>query len=169
DQTIRLWDWPTHKPAGVLRGHLSEVQGIAISPTGRTLASGCKDGSIYLWDLDHLAERPAYHTLPIKGSLAVFTPNSRSMVVLERGGGLAQWDVQSLRETRRWRFSATNYQEIGTISADAAQAALFNRNGDVSILDLGSGNEQINVLGDHESFDNCWFANRGTLMVTAVI
>src|SRR5262249_1232921 len=100
DKPTRLWDCPPRSPAGTLRGHLSEVQGLAMSPKGRTLASACKDGSIYLWDLDRPTAHSAHQTLPIAVASAVFTPDSRSLVVATHGGGITQFDSQSLRRTR---------------------------------------------------------------------
>jgi WD40 repeat protein len=47
---VRLWHWNTpDAPPVVLRGHRDEVNSVALSPDGKTLASGGFDQTIFLW------------------------------------------------------------------------------------------------------------------------
>jgi WD40 repeat protein len=48
---IDVWDWATGQQVRTLTGHSHWVTALAISPNGRTLASGSLDGTIHLWDL----------------------------------------------------------------------------------------------------------------------
>jgi WD40 repeat protein len=50
DNVLRLWDYQGH-PIGVPLKHGNEVLSVAVSPNGEILASGGKDGTIYIWDL----------------------------------------------------------------------------------------------------------------------
>src|SRR5262249_45037696 len=52
------------------------------------------------------------------------------------------------------------------ISADAAQVALVGAGGKLRILDLASGTERTNLLGDNDTFDICWWADNAKLFVT---
>jgi WD40 repeat protein len=146
DQTIRLWDWPTRQPAGVLRGHLNEVYGLALAPDGRTLASRCKDGSIYLWDITKPARHLGYQTLPsrLNYSSAVFTPDSRSILGVEPGGGVAGWDAGTLKETRRL-WGDTNRNKF-TIFPDASRVVQGDGKGRLHVWDARSGLETTNFV-----------------------
>ncbi len=48
---ISIWDIKSRRRLRVLRGHVHEVNAIALLPGGRELASGSYDGDVKLWDL----------------------------------------------------------------------------------------------------------------------
>jgi WD40 repeat protein len=62
---IKLWNFESRKLLATLKGHLSHVWDLDISPDGKILASASSDGTIKLWRLDgELApEMAAYRTL----------------------------------------------------------------------------------------------------------
>jgi WD40 repeat protein len=49
--TITLLDVPTGRIKATLEGPRSGVNCLALSPDGKTLASGCSDRTIKLWDV----------------------------------------------------------------------------------------------------------------------
>ncbi|MYB02426.1 WD40 repeat domain-containing protein, partial [Candidatus Poribacteria bacterium] len=50
DKTVRLWDAETGNLLKTLMGHMDSVEGVSLSPDGKTLVSGSVDGTILLWD-----------------------------------------------------------------------------------------------------------------------
>ena len=54
DDAIHLWDTRTGELLNTLRGHTDLVDSLMFSPDGSTIASGCRDGTILLWDLTEL-------------------------------------------------------------------------------------------------------------------
>jgi WD40 repeat protein len=49
--TVRVWDAATGRELQTLRGHESDVLGLAFSPDGRRLAAGLKDSTVLIWDV----------------------------------------------------------------------------------------------------------------------
>ena len=51
------------KKVGSFKGHLDEIFSLAFSPNSQTLASGSKDGRVYLWDLRSMKEKQEMETV----------------------------------------------------------------------------------------------------------
>ena len=92
DQTIRIWDVAGRKPLDVLRGHRQEVWRLALLPDNKTLVSGGKDGTVCFWDVSTTHERQSHINIAIPENVANwwFTPDSRSVLTLDRQGHLSR-------------------------------------------------------------------------------
>jgi len=171
DQTIRLWDWPEGRTVAVLHGHLDEVDGLAISPDGRSFASRCRDGSVFLWALDSPTRPPAYRTLMLRSPTwtprpPVFTSDGRSIIAVDPNGTLAQWDIDTLQQVRRWRAGEDDGGYVAALTPDGTQAAIRDANGCISLLDLATGAQRTNVLPNVPSVYACYFSASGRYLVT---
>jgi len=120
---------------------LDEVDGIALAPDGRTLASRCKDGSIYLWDLNKSSGHIGYQTLPSPRKYMVGTPltsqpDSRSILGVQLSGGVALWDVRTLEENAPLVLAFFTNGIIG-LSPDSRWLVSNDRHGNLSVWGRG--------------------------------
>src|SRR5204862_169758 len=85
---ITIWDVKARQMIRTLRGQRGELWTLDVSPDGRWLASGCKDGSVSFWDLSSSTNRPlAYRELHTTNSLNwSYSPDGRLIGVLRKDG-----------------------------------------------------------------------------------
>src|SRR5262249_55664908 len=108
DNTVRLWDAVTGKPASgalgvdadVLRGHTGEVRDVAFSPDGRLLASAGSDGTVKLWSAGTNQAMRSVAIPPLMGftmkTLCLAYSDDSRLLAWSRGP-LALWDPESGR------------------------------------------------------------------------
>jgi WD40 repeat protein len=92
---VILWDTNTGTLQKRLTGHADIVQRVAISPDGKTVASGSLDGALILWDMQtgQIKQTLTGHTL-IMTSLA-FSPDSQILASGNFDRTVKLWNVQT--------------------------------------------------------------------------
>jgi WD40 repeat protein len=78
-------------PYATLRGHRQEVWSLALCPDNTTLVSGCKDGTVCVWDTSTLRREEAHVTLPVTVLAWSFLTNGRAILALDEQGRIARW------------------------------------------------------------------------------
>lgn len=98
-KTVSLWDVKDVKLVTELKGHSDWVTAVAFSPAkSPTLLSGCKDGSIRVWDLGDKVKKLKFE---LKGHGSAITRLSiaadHRWLVSGAEGGVRVWDLRSGR------------------------------------------------------------------------
>ncbi|MBX6314156.1 MAG: serine/threonine protein kinase [Isosphaeraceae bacterium] len=84
----------------LLEGHTVPVYALAVSPDGKTLASGDLRGHLRLWDLATGRSRPLVGGRPDLVAILAFSPDGRTLASVTHRGAAAEvllWDVASGR------------------------------------------------------------------------
>jgi RNA polymerase sigma factor (sigma-70 family) len=99
--SIYLLDATTGDVLRQFTGHKKSITELALSPTGKTFASGSEDGAILLWDIDSGKELHELlgHGGPIR-SIA-FSPDNRILASAGGDKNLRLWEVTTGKERYR--------------------------------------------------------------------
>eukprot|EP01063_Lacrimia_lanifica_P008202 TRINITY_DN152_c0_g2_i10.p2 TRINITY_DN152_c0_g2~~TRINITY_DN152_c0_g2_i10.p2 ORF type:complete len:342 (+),score=166.05 TRINITY_DN152_c0_g2_i10:61-1026(+) len=93
DKTVKVWSLSSLDLEATLEGHTGYVNTVTMSPDGSLCASGGKDGSAMLWDLDRKE-----HLYSLDGSDVIhelcFSPN-RYWLCAATGSSIKIWDLES--------------------------------------------------------------------------
>src|SRR5215471_9319207 len=100
DQRIRLWDTRTWKETASFKGHRSLVDSIAVSPDGHWLASGSKDRTVRIWNLETNAVSDSLRTFTNSLGFAV-SPQAEFFAMVNDDATLSFWDLTERRESDR--------------------------------------------------------------------
>jgi RNA polymerase sigma factor (sigma-70 family) len=102
EQALRIWDVGSGKELHLLQGHAHAIANLAISPDGKTLASGGYDGTLCLWEMASGKKR--WHG-KIGSSLdeMAFAPDGRTLA----------WGSQHEKTIHLWDFQ--RHQEYGRL------------------------------------------------------
>jgi WD40 repeat protein len=161
-KTVRLWNMHTGRPDRQLPA-LPEVFGLALSPDGRTLATGgWMDNDVRLWEVgtgkELFGDRAHHDGVGHVG----LSPDGKTLFT-KSGKARHFWDVNSGKELP-WPIGAgKDVQEI-CFSPDGRRAAGVTEGGLVHLWDIGRGK----VIGRYKAARGSWltvcFSPDGTLL-----
>jgi len=87
---------PTH-PQSTWAGHDGTVRAVAVSPDGRTLASGGEDRMICLWELPTARPLARWEAHDTNVTALAFRPDGQTLVSGADDGMLKLWDIPMIR------------------------------------------------------------------------
>ena len=81
------------KPVARLEGHQNLVRTMSFHPDGKLLASGSRDGTLKLWDMDTLKLRATVTNDNLPFQVLQFAPNGRVLASGSTDGKVLLWDA----------------------------------------------------------------------------
>ncbi len=97
--TAILWNLESRQAIGELKGHTEYIRALAISPDGKTIATGGCDLTVKVWDVATCRERMTITGFRGWVNDLAFSPDGKTLGVLELDGSVKLWDLAAAR----WR------------------------------------------------------------------
>jgi WD40 repeat protein/tRNA A-37 threonylcarbamoyl transferase component Bud32 len=153
---IRLWDVTTRKELAVLSVPSREPSSLAFMNGGKTLLSGCKGGTVLLWDVATRKKRGDFSMHFLRGDPpidskceAAATTDGKTLAVIALGW-LQLWDVSTGKER------PSPVERIGdscpAFSPDGKTLATGHRYGLIKLWNVATGQEQATLKGHFDRY-----------------
>jgi WD40 repeat protein len=166
ENNLQLWEMPTGKPRGLLKGHTDAVLSLAFSPDGSILASGSSDRTVKLWDPQSGTVR---QTLTGESSgqvpLVAFSPSGTTLAIvgLDLNRGIRLLDIPS----GATRTLDADFTDSVAFSPDGRTVAVGQNNpAEIELLDVASGVLKRRLEGPPGAVDSLVFSPDGKLLAT---
>jgi len=139
--TIRRWDLGTGTAVQTFETGPGMLLALALSPDGKTLASGGMGIGPTLWDTTTGKatdlDSPARRLRPTVSGLA-FAPDGKTLAVADSNGRVRVWDLAARRELHRDDEHTSAVLKVA-VSPDGTRAATAGGDGTVRVWDLAAG------------------------------
>jgi WD40 repeat protein len=131
---IQIWDVPTRREIGQLRGHEGRITALALSADGKTLYSGSLDRTVRVWDIGlrkdvrHLGN----HGDGIKG--LALSPDGKLLAV-----AVGDWPGKV------WLWDLLRQREVGRLEGELSRLGQIAFSPDGKMLVAASADERLRI------------------------
>ncbi|MBW4492277.1 MAG: CHAT domain-containing protein [Oscillatoria princeps RMCB-10] len=157
--------------ARTISGHSATIRTVAISPDGKTLATGSFDKTVKLWNLDtgELIDTIAGHSNPIRS--VAFSPDGKTLAsactIVFQDGTIKLWDA----DTRRLRQTLGSSLLVLTVetlafSPDGQILASGNFDPTINLWDLNTGKVRSTLNAHGWQVNSIAFSADGQILVS---
>lgn len=131
----------------VLSGHTEDVQAVAFSPDGKTLASGSDDHTVRLWDVAGERAVAVLDDYPDKVGAVAFSPDGKILAAGGMGGTVQLWDMGTRRPVATFKSGGVSVGDLA-FSPDGEALAVAGDGGATVKLWSVSGRRFVAQYGN---------------------
>ena len=146
-----IWfhDAQTYREMALLTGHTGVVRAVAFSPDGRTLASGARDATVKLWNVENGENIATFVRNGIGVESIAFSPDGKMLVAGTEGGPIKLWDVENGENLATFKGEAPRVFSVA-FSPDGKTVASGGSDNRIQLWDVETKQNTAALTG-HES------------------
>ena len=145
---IWFYDAQTYREMALLTGHTEVVRTVAFSPDGKTLASGARDATVKLWNVETGENITTLARNAIGVESVAFSPNGKMLAAGTEGGPVKLWDIENGQNLATFRGEAPRVFSVA-FSSDGKTIASGGSDNTIKLWDVET-KQNIATLTGHE-------------------
>lgn len=157
DRSLRIWDLSTNS-GSVLGTHLIPPLCVACSNDGQSLATGCEDGNIYIWDIAAQGPRRRLSGHTDAAQSVAFSPDNTRLASTGRDGTIRVWDVATRTQTESFMGHPSRVWSVAWFP-DNATLATAGADGTARLWHCGTSQREQVFSYPAEVFKLGWSAD----------
>lgn len=164
-QPINIWHVKSGKKYGELIGHKQGIISVAISPDGRTIASGSADSTIRLWNA-----KSGRNYLTLEGHIGAvnsvsFSPDGQKVASGSNDHTVRLWNVKSGHLIKTFEGHTEEVNSI-TYSPDGQKIASASYDNKIHLWDVLSGTIKQTLIGHRRGLHCVTFSPDGKIIAS---
>jgi WD40 repeat protein len=145
---------------------VNEVYALAFSPDGKSLVSGCKDGSIWFWDPNGGPKPGLTLSLPAAIRRLAFLPDSQTFHTLNQDGSISLWKAATAHQTTTCPGLGTNNTSLA-ISPGGNLLLAGTDTGAIKVWNRVTQRELTNFTAHAAPIEHLQYRLNGRVLVSA--
>ena len=150
----------------IFEGHTDNVDGLAISPDGRTALSAAHDNTVILWDIQTGALLHRFEGHTAAATSVDFMPDGLTAISASADKMMIHWNLQTGEIIRRFEGQPDEIWSVN-ISPDGLYAVSGGSEGNVILWDIQTGEIIRTFEGHTDGIQSIEFSDDGAQLLTA--
>ena len=162
-----IWfhDAQTYREMALLTGHTGVVRAVAFSPDGKTLASGARDATVKLWNVENGENIATFVRNGIGVESVAFSPNGKMLVAGAEGGPIELWDVENGQNIATFKGEAPRVFSVA-FSSDGKTVASGGSDNRIQLWDVETKQNTATLTGHEDIIFSVAFSPDGRILAS---
>ena len=162
---IWFYDAQTYREMTLLTGHSGVVRAVAFSPDGKTLASGARDATVKLWNVENGENIATFVRNGIGVESVAFSPNGKMLVAGTEGGTIKLWDVENGQNLATFKGIAPRVFSVA-FSPDGKTVASGGSDNWIKLWDVETKQNVATLIGHEDIIFSVTFSPDGRILAS---
>ena len=162
---IWFYDAQTYQETVLLTGHTEVVRAVAFSPDGKTLASGARDATVKLWNVENGENIATFVRNAIGVESVAFSPNGKMLAAGTEGGPIKLWDVENGQNLATFNGETPRVFSVA-FSPDSKTIASGGSDNAIKLWDVDTKQNIATLIGHEDIIFSVAFSPDGKILAS---